>query len=322
MGPGNILSQATLGAGQTGIHRTMRHLNYNHLLYFWTVAREGSIIKATRELHLTPSTISGQLKLLEDTIGEPLFQRVGRGLKLTETGHMVYQYAEEIFTLGAELTARARSGRVIAPPVLAVGVVNSIPKLITSRILQSVFDSELPIRLVCSEGTVDGLLGELSVHQLDLVLSDRPVPPGLSIKAFSHRLGASEIALFSRKGSTRAYDKNFPQSLDGAPMLLPTAENPLRRALDDWFDQMGLSPRLVAEFEDSALMKAFGAAGNGIFPAPLAIREEVERMYQARQVGPSLPVEETYYAISPERKLKHPAVLKIIEAARNTLLTH
>lgn len=299
----------------------MRHLNYNHLLYFWTVAREGSIIKATAELHLTPQTISGQLKLLEESIGEPLFNRVGRGLSLTETGHMVYQYADEIFTLGAELAARARSGRTTVPKVLAVGVVNSIPKLITSRILQPVFDDEPTIRLVCREGALELLLGELAVHRLDLVLSDRPIPAGLSVKAFSHRLGASAIALFARKGATRIHDKHFPQSLNEAPILLPTTENPIRRALDDWFDQQGLSPRLVAEFEDSALMKAYGEAGYGIFPAPIAISDEVESMYHARQIGPALPVEETYYGISPERKLKHPAVLRIIESARRRLST-
>lgn len=299
----------------------MRHLNYNHLLYFWTVAREGSIIKATQDLHLTPQTISGQLKLLEAAIGEPLFSRVGRGLTLTETGHMVYQYADEIFTLGAELSARARSGRVVAPAVLAVGVVNSIPKLITSRILQSVFDPGLPIRLVCREAGLESLLGDLAVHQLDLVLSDRPIPAGLAVKAFSHALGASEIALFGKKGTTRKYEKNFPQSLNDAPILLPTMDNPIRRALDDWFDQNGLSPNLVAEFEDSALMKAFGEAGNGLFPAPVAISDEVERMYHAQRIGNALPVQERYFAISPERKLKHPAVLKIIEGARNRLLT-
>jgi len=300
----------------------MRHLNYNHLLYFWTVAREGSISKATRELHLTPQTISGQLKLLEEAIGEPLFSRVGRGLSLTETGHMVYEYADEIFTLGAELAARARTGRIIAPAVLAVGVVNSIPKLITSRILQPVFDPEFPIRLVCREGGLETLLGELAVHQLDLVLSDRPIPSGLSVKAFSHALGSSQIALFARKGTNKRYEKNFPKSINDAPILLPTTDNPIRRALDDWFEQNGLSPNLVAEFEDSALMKAFGEAGNGIFPAPVAISDEVERMYHARCIGQALPVEDKYYAISPERKLKHPAVVKIIEEARTRLLAH
>jgi len=298
----------------------VRHLNYNHLLYFWTVAREGSIAKATQSLHLTPQTISGQLKLLEESVGEPLFHRVGRGLAMTETGHMVYQYADEIFTLGAELTSRVKTGRVVVPALLAVGVVNSIPKLVASRILQPVLKSEIAIRLVCREGGLEALLGDLAVHQLDLVLSDRPIPSGLSVKAFSHALGSSEIALFARKGSTRQYEKDFPQSLDKAPMLLPTMDNPIRRALDEWFGQQGISPTLVAEFEDSALMKAFGEQGNGIFPAPAAISDEVEQMYRSRRIGPAIAVEEKYYAISPERKLKHPAVLKIIENARNTLL--
>ncbi len=298
----------------------MRHLNYNHLLYFWTVAREGSIAKATQSLHLTPQTISGQLKLLEDAVGEPLFNRVGRGLVMTETGHLVYQYADEIFTLGAELTSRVKTGRVVVPAVLAVGVVNSIPKLIASRILQPVLHSEIAIRLVCQEGGLEALLGDLAIHQLDLVLSDRPIPSGLSVKAFSHALGSSEIALFVRKGSNRQYEKDFPRSLDKAPILLPTMDNPIRRALDDWFDQQDISPTLVAEFEDSALMKAFGEAGNGIFPAPAAISEEVEQMYRCRRIGPAIAVEEKYYAISPERKLKHPAVLNIIENARRELL--
>jgi LysR family transcriptional activator of nhaA len=299
----------------------VRHLNYNHLLYFWTVAREGSIAKATQSLHLTPQTISGQLKLLEEAVGEPLFSRVGRGLAMTETGHMVYQYADEIFTLGAELTSRVKTGRVIVPAVLAVGIVNSIPKLVASRILQPVLESEdSPIRLVCRESGLESLLGDLAVHQLDLVLSDRPIPPGLSVKAFSHPMGSSAIALFARKGSARQYEKGFPGSLNKAPILLPTIDNPIRRALDDWFDQQGISPTLVAEFEDSALMKAFGQAGNGIFPAPVAISEEVEQMYHCRRIGPAIPVEENYYAISPERKLKHPAVLNIIEQARRQLL--
>lgn len=298
----------------------MRHLNYNHLLYFWTVAREGSITKATQSLHLTPQTISGQLKLLEEAVGEPLFNRVGRGLAMTETGHLVYQYADEIFSLGAELASRVKTGRVIVPAVLAVGIVNSIPKLIASRILRPVLHADIPIRLVCTEGGLEDLLGELAVHQLDLLLSDRPIPAGLSVKAFSHSLGSSDIALFAKKGTTRQYEKNFPKSLDKAPILLPTNDNPIRRALDEWFDQQDLAPTLVAEFEDSALMKAFGEAGEGIFPSPAVISHEIEQMYQARQIGPALPVTEHYFAITPERKLKHPAVLSIIENARNELL--
>jgi LysR family transcriptional regulator, transcriptional activator of nhaA len=298
----------------------MRHLNYNHLLYFWTVAREGSITKATQSLHLTPQTISGQLKLLEESVGEPLFNRVGRGLVMTETGHMVYQYADEIFTLGAELTSRMKTGRVVVPAILAVGVVNSIPKLIASRILQPALQSDIPIRLVCREGGLENLLSELAVHQLDMVLSDRAIPSGLSVKAFSHALGSSDIAFFAKKGTTKRYESNFPQCLDQAPILLPTMDNPIRRALDDWFEREDISPTLVAEFEDSALMKVFGEAGNGIFPAPAAISDEVERMYQCKRIGPDIDVQEKYYAISPERKLKHPSVVKIIETARSQLL--
>ena len=298
----------------------MRHLNYNHLLYFWTVAREGSIAKATHSLNLTPQTISGQLKLLEKSVGEPLFHKVGRGLAMTETGHTVFQYAEEIFNLGAELASRVKSGRVIVPALLAVGVVNSIPKLVAARILQPVFDSDMPIRLVCIEGGLESLLGRLAVHRLDLILCDRPIPSGLSVKAFSHALGSSDVSLFCPLALSRRYKKNFPQCLNKAPMLLPTMDNPIRRPLDDWFEQHSVSPNLIAEFEDSALMKAFGEAGNGIFPSPTAISDEVEQMYRVRRIGNPIPVQEAYFAISPERKLKHPAVLRIIDAARAQLL--
>ena len=306
--------------GGGGAESTVRHLNYNHLQYFWTVAREGSIARASQVLHLTPQTISGQLKLLEVAVGEPLFQRAGRGLAMTATGRMVYEYADEIFSLGAELASRVKTGQMVAPALLSVGVVSSIPKLIASRILQPVFHAELPVRLVCREGGLQRLLGELAVHQLDLILSDRPVPSGLSVKAFSHALGSSEIAIFGRRGATRQYERNFPASLDEAPILLPTKDNPIRRPLEDWFEQHEVSPRLVAEFEDSALMKAFGESGNGLFPSPAAISEEVEQMYHARYIGRASGVEETYFAISPERKLKHPAALRIIEAARRQLL--
>jgi LysR family transcriptional activator of nhaA len=298
----------------------MRHLNYNHLLYFWTVAKEGSIAKATRSLHLTPQTISGQIRLPEEAVGEPLFNRVGRGLSLTETGHLVYQYADEIFSVGAELASRIKTGRIVVPAVLAVGIVNAIPKLIASHILQPVLESEIAVRLVCHEDGLETLLGDLALHKLDLVLSDRPIPPGLAVKAFSHALGSSQTGLFTSTEDTTDYERDFPHSLDKAPLLVPTMENPIRGELDDWFDRCGVSPVIVAEFEDSALMKAFGASGNGIFPAPAAISDEVERMYRCRRIGPTIAVEEHYYAISPERKLKHPAVLKIIENARKELL--
>ena len=297
----------------------MRHLNYSHLLYFWPVAREGSIARASETLHLTPQTISGQLKLLEESVGEPLFHRVGRGLALSETGRIVNQYADEIFALGAELTQRVKRKELGVPLALNVGIVNSIPKLIAYRILEPALSMADPVRIVCRESDLDALLGDLAVHRLDLVLSDRAIPAGLNVRAYNHRLGASGVSLFAHRRIARRYERKFPASLEGAPLLLPVESNALRRDLDDWFDRQGITPRVVAEFDDSALLKAFGEAASGIFPAPDAIAAEVQDMYHSRRVGPIDGVSETFYAISPERKLKHPAVLRITESARDSL---
>lgn len=299
----------------------MRHLNYSHLQYFWTVAKEGSITKATEVLHLTPQTISGQLKLLEESIGEPLFSRVGRGLVLTETGHLVFQYADEIFTLGAELSSRMKAGYLGVPANLKVGIVNSIPKLISMRILQPALQGDEHVKLICKEGDLESLLGQLAVHQLDMIISDRGIPSGLNVKAFTHLLGQSDTAIFAKKNIAKKIEKKFPASLESAPLLMPTEHNPMRRALEEWFDSAGLSPEVVAEFEDSALMKAFGEEGLGLFPSPTVISDEVESMYGTKVVGVIPTVKESYYAISPERKLKHPLVLQIIEAARDSLFT-
>ena len=297
----------------------MRHLNYNHLLYFWTVAREGSIARASEELHLTPQTISGQLKLLEESVGEALFQRVGRGLVLTDAGHVVNQYADEIFSLGAELAQRVRSKQPGMPVAFNVGIVNSIPKLIAFRVLAPALSLPEPIRIVCHEGNLDHLLGELAVHRLDLVLSDRAIPTGLNVKAYNHALGESSIAFFAQKKLAAKYARKFPESLHDAPVLLPVITTALRRSLDDWFDRAGIVPRVVAEFDDSALLKAFGEAGIGLFPAPSAIADEVEHMYHARSVGTVDSVRDSFFAISPERKLKHPAVVRITESATDLL---
>lgn len=298
----------------------MRHLNYSHLLYFWTVAREGSIARASEVLHLTPQTISGQLKLLEESIGEPLFHRVGRGLALTDTGQVVNQYADEIFSLGAELTQRVRSKQPGAPVALNVGIVNSIPKLIAYRVLQPALELEDPIRIVCWEGDLEKLLGDLAVHRLDLVLSDRSIPTGLNVKAYNHPLGDSGVSFFANKKIAAKYAKRFPESLNDAPLLMPVNTSALRRGLDDWFDRVNVTPRIVAEFDDSALLKAFGEGGIGVFPAPSAIAAEVEHMYHARSIGVVDDLTETYFAISPERKLKHPAVVRITDLARSRLL--
>lgn len=297
----------------------MKHLNYSHLLYFWTVAREGSIAQASKVLHLTPQTISGQLKQLEDSIGHSLFERVGRGLVLSSTGQIVNQYADEIFTLGAELAQRVREQDVAASANLRVGVVNSIAKLITYRILEPVLSEHSDVRVICHEANLEPLLGELAIHQLDLVISDRTIPTGLNVRAYHHHLGDSALAIFAPEQAAAEYETQFPAALQGAPMLMPAQGGELRRHLDEWFDQRQLTPKVTAEFDDSALLKAFGEAGVGLFPAPVAIRSHVERMYRVRQVGLLEGLSENYYAISAERKLKHPAILAIIESARNRL---
>lgn len=297
----------------------MRHLNYNHLLYFWTVAREGSIARASEVLHITPQTISGQLKQLEDTIGDSLFQRQGRGLILTDTGQIVNLYAEEIFSLGAELTQRLHSQEPGKSLELNVGIVFSIPKLIAYRILEPVLQMEDSIRIVCWEGNLEKMLSDLAVHKLDLVLSDRPMPTGLNVKAYNHVLGESTVSFFSQKRNASRYRKKFPHSLHDAPVLLPVKTNVLRRSLDDWFDEIEAMPRVIAEFDDSALLKAFGQAAVGVFPSPTAITEEVEHMYHASAIGVVDDITEKYYAISPERKLKHPGVMRITETARTRL---
>ncbi len=297
----------------------MRHLNYNHLLYFWTVAREGSIARASELLHITPQTISGQLKLLEETIGEKLFQRQGRGLILTDTGQVVNIYADEIFSLGSELTQRLNSKEPGKPLELNVGVVFSIAKLIAFKILNPILESEDSIRIICWEGNLEKLLGDLSVHKLDLILSDRPLPAGLNVKAYNHLLGVSTVSFFAQKRLATSYRKKFPDSLDDAPILMPVKSSALRRTLDDWFDQINVAPDILAEFDDSALLKAFGQAGVGVFPSPTAIANEVEQMYHASMIGTVEDLKETYYAISPERKIKHPGVIQITETARSQL---
>ncbi len=298
----------------------MRHLNYNHLLYFWTVAREGSIARASELLHITPQTISGQLKLLEGDVGEALFVRQGRGLALSETGRLVQQYADEIFSLGTELAQRIRDKEPSLSSQLHVGIVDSIPKLVACQILQPALELDEPARLDCQEGSLERLLAEISVHHLDVILSDRPVPAGLNVKAYNHRLGDSEIDFFAPKSIATKYKKRFPESLHGAPMLLPRSNSVLRRNLDDYFEKNNVAPKIIGEFDDSALLKIFGDAGIGLFPAPRAIADEVTRMYRARCIGNAAGVTETYYAISPERKLKHPAVAHINQVAHESVL--
>ncbi len=297
----------------------MRHLNYGHLLYFWTVAREGGVAHAADVLHVTPQTISGQIRLLEDAVGAKLLQREGRRLRLTDTGRVVRRYADEIFSLGSELAEVVRNRSTDAPAAFSVGIVDVVPKLVAYHVLEPALEMEPALRVVCREGTLEALVGELAVHRLDMVLADGPMPGGLHVRAYNHPLGESGVSFLGPARMARTLRDRFPASLDGAPMLLPARETSLRRALDGWFDELSVQPRVIAEFDDSALLKAFGQAGKGLLPTPSAIEAEVARHYGLRVVGRTDAVRERYYAISVERRIKHPAVLAVTESARRSL---
>lgn len=297
----------------------MRHLNYNHLQYFWAVAREGSIARASKSLHLTPQTISGQLKLLDEAVGQPLFNRVGRRLVLSDMGRTVFEYADQIFSVGAELAGVVRGNQLSGPTTLNIGIVNSMPKLIAERIVAPAMIADDPVRVRCHEASLEQLLAELAVHKLDLVLSDQPVPDGLGVRAYNHRLGDSGMSFFSRRNRARSYRAGFPASLNDAPLLLPSQHSALRRRLDDWFESHDLSPRIAGEFDDSALLKAFGEAGAGLFAAPTVIEEEICRMYRMAVIGQTDEIRERFYAISTERLLKHPSIVMITDTARSRL---
>ncbi len=294
----------------------MEWLNYHHLLYFWMAAKEGSISRAGQKLRLAQPTISGQIRLLEESLGEQLFTKAGRGLVLTEVGQMVYRYAEEIFSLGQELQDVLKGRPRGRPMQLQVGISDLVPKLIAYRILRPALEMEEPVQIVCDEGTPERLLGELAEHRLDVVLTESPVPATIPVKAYGHLLGTSTVTLFAAPPLAERYRRKFPASLNGAPFLLPMEGLSLRRPLDQWFDSESIRPKVVAEFKDRALMTTFGQAGAGVFPAPTAIAEEIRSHYRVSAIGVVDSITERFYAISVERRLKHPAVVTISEAAK------
>lgn len=297
----------------------MDQLNYHHLRYFWAVAREGSVTRASERLHISQPTVSAQIRELEAALGEKLLARSGRGVVLTEVGRLAYRYADEIFGIGRELT-EALKGRPTGRPLkLSVGIADVVPKLVAYLVLEPALRLPEAVELECFEDKPERLLAELAVHGLDVVLSDAPVPAGVKVKAYSHLLGECGVALYAAPALAARLRGRFPAVLDGAPLLLPTANTSLRRALDVWLEQRGLEPRVVGEFEDSALLKVFGQAGVGLFAAPAAIESEVRRQYGVRRIGALEGVSERFYAISAERRLKHPAVLAISQAARAKL---
>ncbi|MEZ5287735.1 MAG: transcriptional activator NhaR [Vicinamibacterales bacterium] len=295
----------------------MEWLNYHHLLYFWTVVREGGVSRAAEKLHLTQPTVSAQIKLLESSVGEALLQRHGRQLVLTDVGRLVYRYADEIFGVGRELVETLRRRPATGRPLpLTVGVANAVPKLMVLRLLQPALDDPQAIRLVCREDSTEVLLGALATHAIDVVISDEPAPSHVRVKVFNHLLGESHTTFFAGRPLANRLRRRFPRSLNDAPILLPTPQTALRRALDQWFDAEDLHPNVVGEFDDSALMSSFGQSGHAAFPASSAIEQEVVQQYRVAVVGRVRAVRERYYALSAERRLKHPGVLAITAAAK------
>jgi LysR family transcriptional regulator, transcriptional activator of nhaA len=294
-------------------------LNYHHLLYFWMVAKKGSIARACEELRLAQPTISGQLRALEESLGEKLFVRQGRRLVLTEAGQVVYRYADEIFTLGSELTDVLKGRPRNRPLRLIVGVSDLIPKLIAYRILEAALTLKGGVQIECYEDTPEKLLLNLSAHELDLVLTDSPAYSAVRVRVFNHLLGSSGVALFASPKLAKFYRKRFPDSLMAAPFLLPMKNSTLRQIMDQWFETHSITPRIVGEFQDTALLSAFGQAGVGIFAAPVAIEREVRTRYGVAKLGELGTRAMEYYAISAERKITHPAATVIAEVAKNKL---
>lgn len=299
----------------------MDWLNYHHLLYFWVVARQGSIARACGQLHLTQPTISSQLRKLEKSIGEKLFRRAGRNLVPTETGQLVLRYADEIFSLGQELADVLRGRPTGSPLRFLVGIADVLPKLIAYRLLKPALHLPERVRLTCDEGRLDDLLMELAANRLDIVLSDSPTKPTVNVRAYSHLLGQCSVSIFGTADLARKFRRGFPASLAEAPFLLPLDTTALRRSMDRWFEREDIRPQVVGEFEDSALLKVFGQAGVGVFPAPSVIQGEICRQFRVRLIGELPAVQERYYAISVERKLKHPAVVAISKTAREEVFT-
>jgi LysR family transcriptional activator of nhaA len=293
-------------------------MNLKHLHYFWTVARSGSVAAAAERLHLTPQTISAQIKLLEDALGTPLLQPAGRGLKLTEAGRLALGYADEIFALSDALQATLGRQQGMPSQPFRVGISDAVPKNIAYRLLASVTELPEPVRLICQEGKLDRLLAELALHRLDMVVADRPLPSGVRVRGYNHKLGESDVAFFAASGITLDCE-DFPACLDGMPILLPGEDSSARGRLEQWLQTERLSPHIVGEFDDAALMKAFGQAGHGIFPAPAVLAQEVERQFKVREVGRTGMVREAFYAITGERRITHPAVRIVTDAARDSL---
>ncbi len=291
-----------------------RALNYKHLHYFWAVARAGGVSRAAEQLHLTPQTLSGQLKQLEESLGVALFRMAGKRLQLTEAGRVALSYADEMFSLAGELGDALRAlprGRL---QPLRIGIADALPKSLAHRLIEPTMTGDPPVRLIAREGALETLLAELALHRLDLVLASRSLPQAVSVRAFSHRLGDSPVALFAAS-SLKLPDTEFPRCLHGQPLLLPSADSPVHAGVLAWFERQRVVPLVVGEFDDSALMKAFGRAGAGVFPAPVAIADEIAHVYGAQCIGRIEGLSETYFAITTERRVTNASTLTLLQGA-------
>jgi LysR family transcriptional regulator, transcriptional activator of nhaA len=298
----------------------IRRLNYQHLLYFWSVVRTGSLTRACEELALSAPTISTQLRTLEERLGEKLLAKSGRTLVATEVGRLVYSYADEIFGLGQDLLEALEHRPTARPLRLVVGIDDVVPKEIAYRILKPALSLKRPVRLTCREGTLERLVAALALHEVDVVLSDAPVTPSLNVRAYSHSLGTCDVVWMATLILAKTLRRTFPKSLDGVPILLPTDDTAIRRALDQWLEKQNVRPVMIGEFEDYAMLREFARAGHGFAPVPSILEEQFRREYGVARVGVATGVKAEFYAISVERKIKNPAVAEMTERAREAFL--
>ncbi len=297
-------------------------MNFKHLYYFWVTAKAGGIMRAGEQLHTTPQTLSGQIKLLEDWLGHKLFRKTGRQLTLTEHGRLALGYADQIFNLGQDLETALRQTRSTQRRLdFRVGVSDSVSKSIAYRLLEPAFSMDQPIKLLASEGKFEDLLAQLALHRLDLVIADEPMPSRVSVKAFNHALGSSGMSFFAAPVLLPRLQGEFPACLDGLPMLVPSASTSVRQQLEGWFAKHQIAPVVVGEFDDAALMKAFGREGLGVFMAPSVLDEETRQQFDATAIGRTDELVESFYAVSVERRISHPCVQAITDAARGQLFS-
>jgi len=299
----------------------MAMLNYRHLHYFWIVARSGGVVRAAERLHVTPQTVSGQIRLFEEDVGETLFTRSGRGLQLTDAGRTILSYAEDVFAAGEALEAALEAGMNGGAVLFRVGISDAVPKSVAYRMLEPALRDGPRLRMTCREGKLAELVTDMAAHRLDIVLADAPMPAELPVRGFSHLLGHSGVTFFAAAGLANCGRIPFPRCLDAAPMLLPGENAAIRPKLLRWFQDQKLHPRIAGEFDDSALMKAFGQRGAGVFPAPTAIAAEIEQQYRVRVLGSTDNVKSEFYAISVERRVTHPTVQVILRKARDELFS-